>query len=232
MVLCVVLIKENQVFNCCLLNITLHNLGRRFNQEWIFRSLDYTLSSSKSYAVLGPNGSGKSTLLKVLTGQLSPSEGKIVFEDATSGQIHVDDVYQYLTIAAPYVELIEEFTLNELLDFHFKFKSFLPGHDKASVLSYLAMDSSANKVIKYFSSGMKQRVKLALACFSDSRILLLDEPTSNLDVEGERWYLELLARTVSPGRLIIIGSNQEKEYAFCTDHIHILDYKHQSAPSS
>lgn len=226
------LTKGNQVFNCCLLKITLHNLGRRFNQEWIFRNLDFTLCSSKSYAVLGPNGSGKSTLLKVLSGQLSPSEGQIVFEDANGAKIETDDIYQYLSIAAPYVELIEEFTLHELLDFHFKFKALIPGHDKESVLSYLALDAAAHKVVKYFSSGMKQRVKLAMACFSDSRILLLDEPTSNLDVDGERWYLELLGYTAQPHRLVIVGSNQEKEYAFCTEQLHILDYKPKPKGSS
>lgn len=214
------------------MNITLHNLGRRFNQEWIFRNLDLSLLSSKSYAVLGPNGSGKSTLLRVLTGQLSPSEGQLVFQDKELGTIHVDDIYQHLTIAAPYVELIEEFTLHELLDFHFKFKSFISGHDKDSVLSYLALGTAANKVIKHFSSGMKQRVKLALACFSESRILLLDEPTSNLDVEGERWYIELLNYTTQPDRLVIVGSNQEKEYAFCEEHIHVLDYKPKMKVSS
>jgi len=208
-----------------LLNITLHNLGRRFDQEWVFRNMDYTFSSPKKYAILGPNGSGKSTLLKTIAGQLSPSDGKIAYHVSDGREVHVEDVYQHLSFAAPYIELIEEFTLAEMLDFHFRFKSLLVGFDKVAVLSFLNMDRSVDKPIRYFSSGMKQRVKLALACFSESDIVLLDEPTSNLDAEGEKWYLELIDLTCASERLLFIGSNQEKEYSFCDESIQILDYK-------
>src|SRR5260221_5717807 len=104
--------------------ITLENIGRRFNRDWIFRAIDYTFISGKIYAVLGPNGSGKSTLLQVLNGSLSPSAGKInyFFEEKP---VEIDDVYQHLSLAAPYLELIEEFTLSEMLDFHFKFKPYI-----------------------------------------------------------------------------------------------------------
>jgi len=209
----------------CLLNITLHNLGRRFDQEWVFRNIDYTFSTSKKYAILGPNGSGKSTLLKTIAGQLSPSDGRIAYHTNTDSEIHVDDIYAHVVFAAPYMELIEEFTLREMVDFHFKFKSLLKGFEKSVIISCLAMEHAADKQIKYFSSGMKQRLKLALSCFSESDILLLDEPMSNLDAEGERWYLDLVNRTCSDGRLLIIGSNQEKEYGFCEEYIHIMDYK-------
>ena len=205
------------------MNITLHNLGRRFNQEWIFKGIDYTFSSHQSYAILGPNGSGKSTLIKVLTGQLTPSEGSLTFQNNTD-PIEVDELYQHISIAAPYIELIEEFTLNELLDFHFKFKQFHPEFDIPKILHLLEMEKSANKSLKFFSSGMKQRVKLALACCSDSKVVFLDEPTSNLDVSGEKWYLDLITATTAD-RLLIIGSNQEKEYAFCDEKFSITTYK-------
>lgn len=206
------------------MNITLHNLGRRFNQEWIFRHVDYTFSSNQKYAILGPNGSGKSTFIKALTGQLAPSEGTLEFS-LDSNVIAIEDVYRHISIAAPYIELIEEFTLNELLDFHFKFKGYLNGFDKESIVSILSMEKSRNKEVKYFSSGMKQRVKLVLACCSDSNLLFLDEPTSNMDLEGEAWYLRLLDLTVKPNRTLIVGSNQEKEYQFCDAFLSILDYK-------
>lgn len=206
------------------MKITLQKLGRRFNQEWIFRGIDYTFSSHHSYAILGPNGSGKSTLIKVLSGQLSSSEGQIIFED-NDLNIAVDEIYHHISIAAPYIELIEEFTLHELIEFHFKFKHYLSGYDSQRIISILGMEKSAHKGLKFFSSGMKQRVKLALACCSESKILFLDEPTSNLDTSGENWYLELLKQTNSTNRLLIIGSNQEKEYSFCTDKFSITLYK-------
>jgi len=207
------------------LSITLQNLGRRYNREWIFRRLDYTFSLGKKYAVLGPNGSGKSTLLKVLSGSLAPSEGKIAYEDKDIQPILPEDVFQQLTIAAPYMELIEEFTLRELIAFHFKFKSYLPGFDLNEVVRTLQLEKAVDKEIRFFSSGMKQRVKLALACCSSSRIVLLDEPMSNLDVAGEDWYLSLIGHTMQANRVLIIGSNQQKEYGFCDEQINIMSYK-------
>jgi ABC-type multidrug transport system, ATPase component len=206
------------------LEITLKDIGRRYNSEWIFRHINYRFESGKSYAVLGQNGSGKSTLLKVLSGSLSSSEGELVYTNGES-IIGIDQVYQQLSIAAPYIELIEEFTLRELFDFHFQFKSYLRGFDKESVLNLLGLESALDKEIKHFSSGMRQRVKLVLACCSNSNLVLLDEPTSNLDSAGEEWYLNLIARTKLDFRLFIICSNQKKEYEFCDETISIVDFK-------
>ncbi|WP_316827567.1 ABC transporter ATP-binding protein [Pedobacter miscanthi] len=204
------------------MNITLQNVGRRFNKEWIFRDLSTEFSSGNSYAILGPNGSGKSTLLSVLNGSLSPSEGKIFFSDTT--EIPVENIYRYISFAAPYLELVETFTLKEIIDFHFKFKNFAPGLDGKKLIGVLGLEKAANKEIKYFSSGMKQRTKLALACCTDTPILFLDEPTSNLDVQGINWYRELI-ENFGKDRLMIIGSNQIQEYDFCNIQIQISDYK-------
>jgi ABC-type multidrug transport system ATPase subunit len=205
------------------MKITLENIGRRFNREWIFRGVDHTFVSGKIYAVLGPNGSGKSTLLQVLNGSLSPSAGTInyFYEDKL---IEIDEVYRHLSLAAPYLELIEEFTQSEMVDFHFKFKSYTPGIDKNELVRLLAMPESKNKPIKYFSSGMKQRLKLALAFCADTAMLMLDEPTSNLDTQGVEWYLSLV-RQFAKNRLTIICSNQEHEYSFCDEQLDITDYK-------
>ena len=204
------------------MKITLNNVGRRFNKEWIFRNLSTEFTSGNSYAILGPNGSGKSTLLSVLTGSLSPSEGEITFTEATS--IPVENIYRYISLAAPYLELVETFSLKEIIDFHFKFKNFAQGIDAKNLINILGLEKAANKQIKYFSSGMKQRTKLALACCTDTPILFLDEPTSNLDVQGMKWYHELI-ENFGKDRLTIIGSNQIQEYEFCTKHIQIADYK-------
>ena len=151
------------------IKITLQNIGRRFNRDWIFKGVDYAFTQGESYAILGSNGSGKSTLLQVLNGSLTPSAGLIEFfwGDDT---IEIDKVFEHLTLAAPYLELIEEFTLTEIIDFHFKFKSYSPGMDSNAVVELLGMQSSKNKMIRYFSSGMKQRLKLALAFCSDTPI--------------------------------------------------------------
>jgi len=205
------------------MTITLQNIGRRFNRDWIFRGVDHTFTSGESYAILGPNGSGKSTLLQVLNGSLSPSVGTIsyTYEDKP---VEVDKIFEYLSLAAPYLELIEEFTLAEMIDLHFKFKPYKSGIDKNAVIDVLGMEANKNKLIKYFSSGMKQRLKLALAFCADTPILMLDEPTSNLDAQGVEWYLGLVGK-YAMNRLTIICSNQEHEYGFCGNRLNISDYK-------
>lgn len=205
------------------MNITLNDIGRRFNRDWIFKGVNYTFTAGESYAVLGPNGSGKSTLLQVLNGSLSPSKGKISFL-LNSADVEAEQVFKHLSLAAPYLELIEEFTLAEVIDFHFKFKPYKQGINKEELIALLNMAGSKNKLVKYFSSGMKQRLKLALAFCSDTPTLMLDEPTSNLDTQGVDWYLSLVERFAA-GRLTIICSNQEHEYSFCSNSLNIVDYK-------
>jgi len=206
------------------LKIILTDVGRRYNREWIFKHITYEFEPGKSYAILGPNGSGKSTLLKVLSGSLAPSAGSIYYE-MNDKAVDVESVFQYLSLATPYVELIEEFTLREQIQFHFKFKNYLSGYSEPEVVHLLGLENAIDKELKFFSSGMKQRVKLALACCSDSAFVLLDEPTSNLDTAGEGWYLELVDKTKRADRLFIICSNQEKEYNFCDQTLSISDYK-------
>ena len=205
------------------MNITLQNIGRRFNRDWIFRGVDYTFNSGQAYAILGPNGSGKSTLLQVLNASLTPSAGTInyTFQDKS---VEATEVFTHLSLAAPYLELIEEFTLTEMVDFHFKFKQYKPGIDKKELIGLLSLAKSENKLIRYFSSGMKQRLKLILAFCADTPILMLDEPTSNLDTQGVDWYLGLVEQ-FAHNRLTIVCSNQEHEYSFCNERLSISDYK-------
>ena len=203
--------------------ISLLSIGRRFNRDWIFRDISYTFILGESYAILGPNGSGKSTLLQVLNGSLSPSAGTINY-NFEGKPIATEEIFKQLSLAAPYLELIEEFTLAEMIDFHFKFKSCKAGLDKTAIISLLGMETSTNKLIRYFSSGMKQRLKLALAFCADTPILMLDEPTSNLDAQGVEWYLSLVQQ-FALNRLTIICSNQEHEYSFCKHVLNIADYK-------
>jgi ABC-type multidrug transport system ATPase subunit len=204
------------------MKITLNNIGRRFNKEWIFKGIDYEFEQGDNYAVLGPNGSGKSTLLSILLGSLTPSEGKLSYLNPQ--EINVENIYQHISFAAPYIDLIEEFTLQETISFHFQFKDYAKGLNEMAVLSLLGLEKSRDKALKHFSSGMKQRTKLALACCADSPILLLDEPTSNLDAQGIDWYLALI-ENYGKGKMIIVGSNQEHEYGFCKRQLKISDYK-------
>ena len=205
------------------MQIVLDKIGRRFNRDWIFQHVSYTFSSGQSYAILGPNGSGKSTLLQIIAGNLTSSSGSVSYLKNAEA-LDVELIYSQLSLAAPYLELIEEFTLQEIADFHFHFKRYRTGMDSKVFLELLALKNAQHKLIKNFSSGMKQRVKLALAFCSDTPILLLDEPTANLDQQGIDWYLSLIER-FSMNRLVIVCSNQEYEYQFCTQTLNVADYK-------
>ena len=207
------------------MNIKLTSVGKRFRYEWIFQNVNHTFLAGEKYAITGPNGVGTSTLMRVLSGHLTPSVGKTTFTDAQGKAIHADDVFGNVSFAAPYIELIEEFSLVELLDFHQQFKPFVADFSTQSALSLLNFSpSAAQKSVKFFSSGMKQRVKLLLALAANQPIVLLDEPTTNLDLQGFAWYQALVAR-FGASKLIVVASNVAEDYSFCNHQLNILDFK-------
>ncbi len=205
------------------MTIRLENLGKKFRKEWVFRNVSLTFEAGKNYTFVGPNGSGKSTLLQVLVGVMPQTEGKITYL-LDNQSIEVDNIYRKTVVAAPYLELIEEFTLVESVRFHQKFKPFKENISANQLIDLLQFSTHKDKTIKNFSSGMKQRLKLGLAFYSESPIILLDEPTSNLDAQGLAWYLEQIEKHTA-NRLLIICSNQPAEYAFCENIIDVRDFK-------
>lgn len=205
------------------MTITLQNISKRFNYDWIFRNINGEFEAGKKYAVTGANGSGKSTLLKIFSGSLTPSEGKIIFSQ-NGKHITADEVYKHVSYAAPYIELIEEFTLQEILQFHFRFKEYMPGMHQQNVFELLELPKQKHKLLRDFSSGMKQRVKLVLALLSNAPVVLLDEPTTNLDATSVDWYLGLIKK-YTQNKLLLIASNMQREYAFCDEVLDIIQYK-------
>jgi ABC-type multidrug transport system ATPase subunit len=205
------------------MTISLNQVGKRFNYDWIFRRFTYTFTGTGHYAILGPNGSGKSTLLQIVSGHHHLSEGKVeyLFNDQVLPQ---DQFFRHCAIVAPYLELVEEFTLQECFEFHLHFKSFLPGFTGRDIAGLVGLDKAWRKQVRNFSSGMKQRARLALAIFSDVPVLLLDEPCTNLDAPGIALYQQLIHDHCG-NRLVIVSSNDEAEYGFCKERIQISDYK-------
>lgn len=206
------------------MKVSLENLGKRFNNQWIFRGLSQDLLEGERYVILGSNGSGKSTLLQTIAGYRVPSEGSISFHDQDK-QIAADQQYRFISVASPYLALIEEFDIDELFHFHFGLKPIAKSLNIKGFKEWLGLQNINKKPIRQYSSGMKQRLRLALAFFSDTPILMLDEPCSNLDAQGIDWYRKLLG-SVSKNRLVIICSNhQENEYEPCSNIIDISFYK-------
>ncbi|HQV06614.1 MAG: ATP-binding cassette domain-containing protein [Chitinophagaceae bacterium] len=205
------------------MTISLSDAGKRYNREWIFRHFNYQFDAGKTYAITGANGSGKSTLLQVINGSMYANEGKINYT-IDGKQCPAETVYKAISICAPYLELIEEMTLQEFLLFHQKFSPFLPTVDAEKIIALLGLEKATHKQIRYFSSGMKQRVKLAQAIFSDTKVVLLDEPCTNFDTEGVDLYHQLI-QDFCKKRMVIVSSNDHHEYTFCSDILRMSDWK-------
>lgn len=205
------------------MTITINQAGKRFNYEWILKNIHYTFNSGTSYAILGPNGSGKSTLLQMIAGMISPSAGYIEY-DKDASSIAAEDIFRHLSIAAPYIELVEEFTMEELLLFQQQFKPFYNNITLTEAAAITGLKPHPQKQIRNFSSGMKQRLKVALAVLADVPMVLLDEPTTNLDESGVEWYLNLMQKYAG-NRLIIVSSNVAREYQFCTELLNVVQFK-------
>lgn len=203
--------------------LRLQQAGKRFNRDWIFRSLLLDLLPGQQLALIGPNGSGKSTLLGVLSGYLSLSEGTILWQH-NDKPIQREALYNQIVITAPYLELPEHLTAAEIFDFHFKLKGSRYSGDYADLLASAGLHKVSQKTIRDYSSGMKQRLKLLLVFYSDVPLLLLDEPTANLDQSGIDWYLELKASEAA-GRTLVIASNQPHEYEGHHLLVNINDFK-------
>lgn len=199
--------------------ITLEHIGKRYGNSWIFRGLEGEFHPGDCLGVLGSNGSGKSTFLSLLSGFLTPSEGRITW---TAGKIlGPDEVHRYVSWASPAQSLYEEFTLGEAVRFHTSFKPFRPGMDERRFVDSIALEEYRNMPLRQFSSGMKQRVKLGLAICSDTPLLLLDEPASHLDDSWTAWYASFLREHLS-NRLVFVASNRvEAETTNCKRFLEI-----------
>ena len=198
--------------------------SKRFNKEWIFSNLNFSFVTGQHYALIGNNGSGKSTLLQVIAGYIGLTKGQVNWVDNEGQSIDSSKIYQHISIAAPYLELVEEFTALEQIAFHQQFKPLQTNLNPIDLLEKIELSKSADKQIRNFSSGMKQRLKLALAIFDQAPVLLLDEPCSNLDQEGIQTYHQLM-QAYAMHKLIIVASNDPQEYKFCNQQLSLSDFK-------
>src|SRR5690606_8319569 len=128
------------------MKISLNNVSKRFQRHWIFKEINKNFAAPEAYAILGPNGSGKSTLLRLLSGMQSPSLGKITYEQ--NGQpIGLDKIYQSVSFCAPSQEIVEEFTLEEFLKFHFAFKKPYKSLTIEDIITKTGLEDARHKSI-------------------------------------------------------------------------------------
>lgn len=205
------------------MEIVLQKAGRSFGAQQVFQNLDLAIAPGDRLAVLGGNGSGKSTLLKCLYGALSLSAGSIRFQRAPNEEVPALEAGRSSSYAAPYLELIEELPALEFLQIYRRFRNLNLRPEALLEAAYL--EQSALKQIMNLSSGMRQRLRLALALHSSSEVVLLDEPTSNLDPAGVAWFQEQLQQNLGD-RTLVVGSNfQQEEIFYCSREIALRDYQ-------
>lgn len=214
-----------------MLSISLNNIGKKFNREWIFRNLNYEILPNDKLVILGGNGSGKSTLLQVISGFVAANEGELIISYKSQTVSDVKNLQSsvvnpnLISFASPYIQLIEDFTLTEIIEHTALFKPFTKKLSTEKIIEIIELAHAKNKFIKQFSSGMKQRLKLGLAILTDTPLLLLDEPVSNLDKNAIDWFKNLIT-TYSENRTVIVASNAiTDEYFFCTKQLNVMDFK-------
>jgi ABC-type multidrug transport system ATPase subunit len=202
--------------------IVLNDIGKKYNNHWLYKNINFIIEQNDSVAITGYNGSGKSTLIKMLSGYLIPTKGTINW-DNDGKSVLPDDLYKFYSFCAPYTDLPEEFTLIEVLNWYFSFKPLFKVSKIEELVVIGRFQKDELKQVAQFSSGMKQRLKLLLALYTDCPLMLLDEPTANLDETNTAWYLETIKEVINL-KTILIASNNSYEYSFCTKKIQLGDY--------
>ena len=201
------------------MDLSIQKLSKAFNQRIVFQELTFQIKSGSCQAITGANGSGKSTLLKILSGGLLPTTGQVQY--SIEGQIIEEEaVYKHVHFVAPYNTVIEELNLPELFALHHSLGLLKAFEGYAEWKSKLQYPFHPERQIKTFSSGMKQRVKLGLALLDDRPLILLDEPGSNLDVQGKKWFYTLM-KELKAGQTLVIASNDPAEIEFCETSISV-----------
>lgn len=206
------------------MDMVLSDIAKHFGREVVFQGVSLVLKSGSRTAILGPNGSGKSTLLQVIGGIISPTSGSISHK-LEGRDVPQETLYRHVSIAAPYLGLYEDLSLEQTVEFHARFKPFRKGVAPVDVARIAHLGHAMGKPVLHFSSGMKQRLKLALAILSDTPLLLLDEPGSNLDAEAIAWFRELLDRHLEGRTLLVASNRQRQEHDMCTGTIEIDAHK-------
>lgn len=199
------------------------DLSKRYGRRRLFRRMSFTLDGGETLAVTGPNGSGKSTLLKILAGVTAPTKGMV---DLHNGAPVAPAERPFFTgLVAPYLNVYDGLSARENLAFIARVRRQAGAEARiAEVLEQVGLAPRADDLVATFSSGMKQRVKLAAAVLADPVLLLLDEPTTNLDEPGRALVAQVVDRHRAAGRLLVLATNDSAEAALCTRSLNLLDF--------
>jgi len=205
------------------IEIITEGISKDYNYNTIFQGISHSFTNPDAIALLGDNGSGKSTLLKILSGMTGPTTGKIkwILKDK---EIPDYKWFELLSFCSPDFHFDPRFTISEILRMYMDVKPF-PDHLSVSeLIERMNFQAHTQKKMNELSSGMYQRIRLVLTICTEVPVLFLDEPCSNLDIAGVKWYNDLIEEFAAQ-KLIFVASNDPKEYAYCSTDIQIMNYK-------
>jgi ABC-type multidrug transport system ATPase subunit len=197
------------------MQIEAKNLGKRFDFQYIVKDISFQIDSGQIFGIKGRNGSGKSTLLKMVSGFLTPSFGEIKYLTKSKEEVKKSDLYKHLSYTAPYIDLPPRLSIEEVLKHYISFKNVYI-KDYQEFIQFCDLEDQKDKLIMNFSSGMKQKLALALSLNTQVELLLMDEPTSYLDEYAKSWFYDKL-KNFHLDRSILIASNDDADFSFCSD---------------
>lgn len=205
-------------------NLSLNNVTKIFGRRLVFKKISFEMNSGNIYGISGNNGSGKSTLAKIIAGVISTSSGKIEHKLGEK-KIIPEELHDHLGFVSPYLFLYDEFNAEENL-YHFaKIRGINPDNERIDRLFELFNLADRKKdLLKGYSSGMKQRMKFIFAFQHSPRLLIFDEPTSNLDNKGKAAVYQLIEEEAKDN-LVIVASNEDSDLELCTSVINVEQYK-------
>lgn len=205
------------------MELVLEDLAKLYNSHWIFRHLNLSIASGSRWAIRGHNGSGKSTLTAILLGLTLPTEGKVkCIKKGTD--VPAENLPLFTSFASPYMLVPQELTVRQLYRNYNRFRTC--SLDEEAFVRKAWLEGDDHKTIAQFSTGMVQRLRLTLALSTNSDLVILDEPTSNLDVKGKEWFDSMISEHLGP-RTLIIASNEESDLSHCEYSLQISDYQYK-----
>lgn len=205
-------------------SLEVQNLKKLFGRRLIFKELNFSLNQSQSLIIAGKNGSGKSTLIKIIAGVLSHSGGNIRYIK-NGKEIDKEKIFNFIGLVSPYLVLYDEFTAKENLELFARIRGLKIEADLIdNLLNEIGLYDRRNDLLRTFSSGMKQRMKYASSILHNPLVLLIDEPTSNLDLPGKE-FVQNLIRRYRKEKIVIVATNDREDYSFGDSVINLDDYK-------
>ncbi len=202
---------------------TLRDVSKKYQSHWLFKHIDFDFRQNETIGISGPNGSGKSTLMKIIAGFVTPSKGNV---ELSIGDliIKADSLSEHISFSAPYISAPQDFRLHELVAYHMRFREMKQISTPEDILSIAELSDHRDKLVRELSSGMAHRLHLALILNTATPILLLDEPSSNLDDRYKSWMKDQIL-TCKKDRIVIIASNERMDLELCDRMLRIEDHR-------